>query len=1009
MRVILSFAILGLTTLGWFSTAHAAKKALVIGNNAYDYVTRLERAVPDAWAIGDTLEKVGFEVTRHANLRRRDFSIAIGTFAEGLESGDEVVFFYGGHGVAIDGDNYLLPTDIPLDAPGGETFVKSESFSLSEILAAIRARKAALSVMIINACRNNPFKVEGQRTLGETRGLLPVLAPEGTFIMYSAGVGQTALDSLGPDDLNPNSVFARSLIPMLREPGLSLPRLARGVRQKVMDLAARISHEQRPAYYDELVGDFFISGKAGGAAATRSPAAAASPAQPLDVGEFRTVPWDRVYGNGVSDKVVDEEGRIFLAGTGDSPVPCGGSMCANFYGRIARLDTAGNLIWEKRFDTRGHGSMIVAALNYEGNIAAAGLSDSKVRFVEVSPEGDELSSVTYGHEGYSYIPSSVSRLDTMVLVAGHKRRHGSNETTPFVVAFERKGKVAWERSFSHDTANADVIVQALPNSDVLIASSLRSKTFSYYSRHDPWFARLTASGRVRWERRAEKEAKVANLTVYPDGRVFIVGTTWTRGSGGSDIWVGQLDAGNGNIKQELLFGGSGYEEGRDIEFVTRARNKHLVITGSTTSKGAGSSDAWVFEIARFSSQIVQERLLGGRGPDSADSIDRLPDGGLVVSGTKDGKGWMAALPAAADQRDAHLRRYEGRCVDGFGWISSFELASNTGAGSGRVSYYRCNVDYDDAPIRMFCSSDDQKVFGLAHGAGAGDTKLSISAAGRKFRISGTTEYNEMDGFYFVNFEHPAEPLLSTLASAQSATLRIGKKKQIIHLRDFGAALDVMRRGCPQLAARAPKRRTAALQGEDAGGSTRSDAQSAAATAAALDPAAATTRSLDTGGGWLTLANHAFEGRDIATLPKVARERCEQACAADARCKGFLYDKWNRWCFLKDGIATPYLHPKYDVAAKRSAVPSGNFIRSTAPRGITLYRRKHFPGATGSRTSASSLDGCGRTCLINESCVAFSYKRRGPRNQRCLLMSEAGEYFTDRSGRTDSGIITQTSR
>lgn len=160
------------------------------------------------------------------------------------------------------------------------------------------------------------------------------------------------------------------------------------------------------------------------------------------------------------------------------------------------------------------------------------------------------------------------------------------------------------------------------------------------------------------------------------------------------------------------------------------------------------------------------------------------------------------------------------------------------------------------------------------------------------------------------------------------------------------------------------------------------------------------------GGWVNLASHAFDGRDIATLPKVSRERCEQACADDARCVGFLYDKWNRWCFLKDGIATAYLHPKYDIAAKRSTLPSGLFPRSPAPRDITLYRGKHFPGATGSRTTATSLDGCGQTCLINQDCVAFSYSRRGPKSQRCLLMSEAGEYFTDRSGRTDSGIITQ---
>ncbi len=239
-------------------TAEAKRHALVIGNDAYQHVAKLKKAENDARAMSDTLTSIGFQVLSGTNLSRRQMNAKIQSFTAKLGPGDEALFFFAGHGVEIEGRNYLLPTDIPKAAPGQEGFVATEAIAVDTVLGRIRGRGTRISVLVLDACRDNPFAQEGTRSLGGRRGLARMPAPKGTFIMYSAGVGQTALDRLGDDDPHPNSVFTRNLIPLLKSPGLSLTATARQVRRSVEKLARTVTHEQRPAYYDEVTGDFFF-------------------------------------------------------------------------------------------------------------------------------------------------------------------------------------------------------------------------------------------------------------------------------------------------------------------------------------------------------------------------------------------------------------------------------------------------------------------------------------------------------------------------------------------------------------------------------------------------------------------------------------------------------------------------------------------------------------------------------------------------------------------------------
>jgi hypothetical protein len=161
--------------------------------------------------------------------------------------------------VEIDGQNFLLPRDVPRVESGEEEVLKGSGLSLAALLDQVRDRHPQVGLYILDACRDNPF-VDGKgRGLGGTRGLARVEPPSGTFIMFSAATKESALDRLSDNDSNPNSVYTRTLLPRLKASG-RITDIARDVRREVRELAASVAHVQTPAYYDEVVGDFCPAG-----------------------------------------------------------------------------------------------------------------------------------------------------------------------------------------------------------------------------------------------------------------------------------------------------------------------------------------------------------------------------------------------------------------------------------------------------------------------------------------------------------------------------------------------------------------------------------------------------------------------------------------------------------------------------------------------------------------------------------------------------------------------------
>jgi hypothetical protein len=127
------------------------------------------------------------------------------------------------------------------------------------VLEGLQDRGARVSLLVLDACRDNPFKTANGRGIGASRGLGQIQAPEGVFVLYSAGIGQTALDRLSDRDTDSNSVFTRTFIKLLDRPSLSLQELAKTTQSEVKKLAASVHHVQMPAYYDQVDGTLALA------------------------------------------------------------------------------------------------------------------------------------------------------------------------------------------------------------------------------------------------------------------------------------------------------------------------------------------------------------------------------------------------------------------------------------------------------------------------------------------------------------------------------------------------------------------------------------------------------------------------------------------------------------------------------------------------------------------------------------------------------------------------------
>jgi hypothetical protein len=182
----------------------AYRKAFVVGIDSYQHISKLLTAREDARSMASALGGAGFAVSLHLDLGEKELRTAWRRFTEQVEGGDEVAVFFAGHGVQVGGLNYLIPADV---AGESERQVRDDSIPLQRILDDMSERKAKLTLAVIDACRDNPFRMAGRNAGASSRGLAPTTAATGQMVIFSAGAGQKALDNLGPSDKARNGVF----------------------------------------------------------------------------------------------------------------------------------------------------------------------------------------------------------------------------------------------------------------------------------------------------------------------------------------------------------------------------------------------------------------------------------------------------------------------------------------------------------------------------------------------------------------------------------------------------------------------------------------------------------------------------------------------------------------------------------------------------------------------------------------------------------------------------------
>ncbi len=254
IRVAILVSLLAFWTDG--SAMAVQRLALLIGNDAYQDVAPLEKAVNDARSMGEVLGSLGFEVTVAEDLSKHDMDLEIHAFMNRISPGDTVVVFFAGHGIEVNDEPFLLPIDVSSALSREKSLAPPKAVSLTKIVENLRTRPSRLNILFIDACRDNPFTAPGARSLDGPSGLSGRRAPDGTFIMYAAGRGEEALDRLSTDDSNPNSVFTRTLIRQMQVAGQDLRTMAKAVRRQVHRLALTAQHQQTPTFSGTYLGDF---------------------------------------------------------------------------------------------------------------------------------------------------------------------------------------------------------------------------------------------------------------------------------------------------------------------------------------------------------------------------------------------------------------------------------------------------------------------------------------------------------------------------------------------------------------------------------------------------------------------------------------------------------------------------------------------------------------------------------------------------------------------------------
>lgn len=302
----LLLGVLGSSLLLGLQPVHADKRvALVVGNSAYRSVTPLDNPKNDAALMAETLRSLGFTLVgdgARLDLDKAGFDEAVQSFGNQLQGADVGLFYYAGHGVQVRGVNYLVPVGAN---PVKEVDVDFQMLDANLVLRQMESAGTKLNIVVLDACRNNPFGGRGLRTTGS--GLAQMQAPEGTLISFATQPGNLALDGQGG-----NSPYTKALADTIRRPGLDIFQAFNEVGLAVMQATGK---SQQPWLSSSPIrGSFYFAGpakspvtSAPAAPQPSPPAIATSPTAPPD-GPISPRAWFGARIQAVTDEVAESLG-----------------------------------------------------------------------------------------------------------------------------------------------------------------------------------------------------------------------------------------------------------------------------------------------------------------------------------------------------------------------------------------------------------------------------------------------------------------------------------------------------------------------------------------------------------------------------------------------------------------------------------------------------------------------------------------------------------------------------
>lgn len=268
MRRIVALFALALGFVAFASSASAERRvALVIGNAAYKHAPALANPANDAKAVAAALDRLGFEVVSGFDLGNADLRKTVRSFADKLAGADVALFFYAGHGLQVSGENYLIPVDAAIQTEADLDFNAVKMDLVSRQM----DRETKVKIVMLDACRDNPFEKQLSRSMGKTRSAalkkgLAEIGTAGSIIAFATDPGDVALDGDGK-----HSPFTEALLRHIETPGVEIGLMMRRVTKDVFE---GTKEKQRPWTNASLTGEFYMKPAEPGAA----PAAAAPPA-----------------------------------------------------------------------------------------------------------------------------------------------------------------------------------------------------------------------------------------------------------------------------------------------------------------------------------------------------------------------------------------------------------------------------------------------------------------------------------------------------------------------------------------------------------------------------------------------------------------------------------------------------------------------------------------------------------------------------------------------------------